>query len=84
MHIWVWCKFSTYCTGTVCYNIETDLKSVKSMIHVIQGNHRSLLSYDTACNLGLTHVRMKHVNVCPQACDKLVKNIQPYLKVLVN
>ena len=44
--------------GQFITNIETDLKSVKSLIHVIQGNHGSLLSYDMACNLGLVHIRI--------------------------
>ena len=59
--------------GQFVTNIETDLKSVKSVIHVIQGKHGSLLSYDTACNLGLVHIRIKYVNDCPQVCDMLVQ-----------
>ena len=46
---------------------------MKSVIHVVQGDHRSLLSYDAACNLGLAHVRIKHVNDCPQVYDMLVQ-----------
>ena len=54
--------------GQFVTNIETDLKPVKSVIQVIQGNHGSLVSYDTACNLGLVHVRIMHVNDFPQVC----------------
>ena len=54
--------------GKAASNIETDLKSVKSLIHVMQDNHGSLLSYDTACNIGLVHVRIKHVNDCCYCC----------------
>ena len=42
--------------GQFVTSTEADMKSVQTMIHVIQGNNGSLLSYRTACNLGLIHV----------------------------
>ena len=50
------------------------MKSVHTMIHVIQGNNGSLLSYRTACHLGLIHVNVKHICDSPRVCDMLVHN----------
>ena len=50
------------------------MKSVQTMIHVIQGNDGPLLSYRTACNLGLIHVTVKHICDSPRVCDMLVQN----------
>ena len=50
------------------------MKSVQTIIHVIQGNNGSLLSYRTACNLGLIHMTVKHICGRPRVCDMLVQN----------
>ena len=50
------------------------MKSVLTMIHVIQGNDGPLLSYRTACNLGIIHVNVKHICDSPRVCDMLVQN----------
>ena len=50
------------------------MKSIQTIIHVIQGNNGSLLSYRTACNLGLIHVTVKHICDRPRVCDMLVQN----------
>ncbi len=60
--------------GQFVTSIEADMKSVQTMIHVIQGNNGSLLSYRTACNLGLIHVNVKHICDSPRVCDMLVQN----------
>ena len=59
--------------GQFVTSIEADLKSVQTMIHVIQGNNGSLLSYRTACNLGLIHVNVKHICDSSRECDMLVQ-----------
>ena len=52
--------------GQFVTSIEADMKSVQTMIH------GSLLSYRTACNLGLIHVNV----ICDsqRVCDMLVQN----------
>ena len=55
-------------------SIEADMKSVQKMIHVIQGNNGSLLSYRTACKLGLIHVNVKHICESPRVCNMLLQN----------
>ena len=55
-------------------SIEADIKSVQTMIHVIQGNSGSLLRYSTACSLGLIHVIVKHICGGPRVCNMLVEN----------
>ena len=60
--------------GQFVTSIEADMKSVQTMIHVIQGNNSSLLSYRTACNIGLIHVNVKHICDSPKVCDMLVQN----------
>ena len=60
--------------GEFVTSIEADMKSVQTMIHVIQGNNGSLLSYRTACNLGCILVNVKHICDSPRVCDMLVQN----------
>ena len=48
-------------------------KSVQSAIHVLQGNHGSLLSYKTASNLGLIDVKINHVQDHSCVNDELVR-----------
>ena len=60
--------------GQFVISIEADMKSVQTMIHVIQGNNGSLLSYRTACNLGLIHVNVKHICDNPRVCNMLLQN----------
>ena len=60
--------------GQFVTSIESDMKSVQTMIHILQGNNGSLLSYRTACNLGLIHVNAKHICDSPRVCDLLVQN----------
>ena len=70
-----------YCAMWTGLNIETYLKFVKSINHVLQEYHKYFLSYDTACNLSLVHARIKHINDCPQVCDIL--NCLPIYHVIV-
>ena len=70
--------------GQFVTNIEADLKYVKSVIHVIQGNHGSLVSYATTFNLGLVYIRRKHINDCPQVCDMLVKKYPTLFEGIAN
>ena len=60
--------------GQFVISIEADMKSVQTMIHVIQGNNGSLLSYRTACNLGLIHVNVKHICDNSRVCNMLLQN----------
>ena len=55
-------------------SIEKDMLSVQTMIHVIQEKNGSLLSYRTACNLGLIHVNVKDICDSPRVCHMLVQN----------
>ena len=48
-------------------------KSIQSAIHVLKGNHGSLLSYKTACNLGLIDVKINHVQDHSCVSDELVR-----------
>ena len=48
-------------------------KSVQSAIHVLKGNHGSLLSYKTACNLGLIDIKINHVQDHSHVGDELVR-----------
>ena len=50
------------------------MKSVQTMIHVIQGNNGSLLSYRTACNLVCILVNVKHICESPSVCGMLLQN----------
>ncbi len=59
--------------GQFTTNIKFEKRSVRSTIHILQGNHGSLLSYRTACDLGLVDVKIKQVRDCPQVCDELVQ-----------
>ena len=69
--------------GHFVTSVEADMKSVQTMIHVIQGNNGSLLSYSTACNLGLIHVNGIFVIVqgCVTCC---CKTTQSCLRVLAS
>ena len=53
--------------------IETGGKTVVSTIHVLRGNHGSLLSYETASNLGLIKVRINQISDENQVCDELIQ-----------
>ena len=66
--------------GEFVTSIEADMKSVQTMIHVIQGNNGSLLSYRTTCNLGLIHVNVKHICDSLRLCDMLVQNYPKLLE----
>ena len=57
------------------------MKSVQTIIHVIQGNNGSLLSYRTACNLGLIHVIFVIVQECVTCW---CKTTQSCLRVLAS
>ena len=60
--------------GQFVISIEADMKSVQTMIHVIQEKNCSLLSYRTACNLGLIHVNVKHICDSTRVCNMLLQN----------
>ena len=70
--------------GQFVTSMEAAMKSVQTMIHVIQGNNGSLLSYRTACNLGLIHVNVKHICDSPRVCDMLLQNTPSCSRVLAS
>ena len=58
--------------GQITTNIVFEDRSVQSTLHVLQGDHGSLLSYKTACDLGLIDVKVRQVSDHPRLCDKLI------------
>ena len=64
-----------FVTNIKVTNIKVDMKSVRSMVHVIQENCGFLLSYKTTCNLGLIDVKTKHLWECPRVGPKWSKRI---------
>ena len=68
--------------GQFVTSMEADMKSVQTMIHVIQGNNGSLLSYRTACNHGLIHVNAKYICDSPTTCYLLVQNYSKLFEVI--
>ena len=63
--------------GQFTADICIGTKHVQSTIHVIRGNHGSLLSYKTACDLGIIDVKVNQIQT-QQTSDELIKQF-PHL-----
>ncbi len=57
----IWIERSTYGAWTIHCQYMCGAKQIQSTIHVIRGNHGSLLSYRTACNLGFVDIKVNQI-----------------------
>ena len=65
--------------GQFTADIHVGTKHIQSTIHVIRGNHGSLLSYKSACDLGIIDVKVNQIQA-QQTTEELVKQFPQLFK----
>ena len=64
-----------YCVA----DIQVGTRQVHSRVHVIQGNHGSLLSYRTASDLGIIDLKVNQIQT-PQTTEELIQQFSKLFK----